>query len=135
MKTDKDLQKSENRVSRETTELTHDRPVFVPATDIYENERSIFVVCDMPGVGDKGVDISLENNVLEITGHQTAESFDGYELLHRGYANGIYQRAFTISDAIDREKISAKIKNGVLHLELPKAEEAKPRKIKVKVEE
>ena len=134
METDKQLTNKEEKKNPQTAELTHDRPVFIPATDIYEKGDSIFVVCDLPGVEQNNVDIALENDVLTITAHQNVETREGLELLHQGYANGIYQRTFNVSDGIDREKIKAKLNNGVLTLELPKAESLKPRKISVNVE-
>lgn len=113
------------------TEMTQDKPVYIPAADIYENDHDITVYADLPGVNDKNVNITLEDDVLTLTGHQNDEAPDGMELLYRGHRPGIYRRAFTLGVAIDREKIDAKIKNGVLTLTLPKAEEAKLRKIKV----
>jgi HSP20 family protein len=134
MDTEKKLVNKEENQSREVAELTHDRPVFVPATDIYEKDETIYVVCDMPGVDEKNIDVTLENDVLTLTGRQDDEVTEGLEILHQGYSTGIYKRSFTIADVIDREKIKAKINNGVLRIELPKSEKAKPRKIKISVE-
>ncbi len=133
MSTDKKLINKIDKQAKEIAELTHDRQVFVPATDIYEKGESIYVVCDVPGVDEKNVDISLENNVLTITAHQELQRIEGYEILHQGYVNGIYQRLFTIMDGVDREKIKAKLNNGVLSVELPKAEALKSKKISVNV--
>jgi HSP20 family protein len=134
MDADKKLAHKEEKTSQEVAELTHDRPQFVPVTDIYEKGDCIYVVCDMPGVDEKNIDIALEKDVLTLTGHQNPEVFDGYELLHQGYESGIYQRSFTITDEIDRERIRAKISNGVLKIELPKSERVKPKKIQISVE-
>ncbi|MBN1863671.1 MAG: Hsp20/alpha crystallin family protein [Victivallales bacterium] len=135
MATDKQLQKKQARdvekAPQAAVEETQDRPVFVPFTDIYEDKNSFALFADMPGVDDKNVDITLEENVLTIVGHQKAAVPEGLELIYRGYQEGMFKRSFTISAPIDRDKISAKIKNGVLGVSLPKAEEAKPRKIAV----
>lgn len=133
MANDKNIsQKEENLQKNEKgAEMTQDRPVYIPAADIYESEHDITVLADMPGVNDKNVDITLEDDVLTLVGHQNDEAPDNMELLYRGYRPGIYRRAFTLGVAIDRGKIDAKIKDGVLTLTLPKAEEAKPRKIMV----
>lgn len=112
-------------------ELTHDRPVFIPETDIFETENAINVVCNMPAVDQKNIDISLENDVLTITGIQEEENFEGYEFLYQGYDRGIFQRSFTLSEAIDSSNIKASIKQGVLRIELPKSPAAKPKKINV----
>jgi len=105
------------------------QPVFTPAADIYEEKDSFTVLADMPGVEQKNIDISLEDNVLTVTGAQSSQDLDNYELMHRGYRTGIYKRSFSLASDVDDAKISAKINNGVLHLTLPKSEKAKPRKI------
>lgn len=112
-------------------EMTQDKPVFIPEADIYENADAITVYADMPGVNDKSVDITLEDDVLTLVGHQSDQAPRDMELLYHEYRPGIFHRVFTLGVAIDRKKIDAKIKNGVLTLALPKAEEAKARKIAV----
>jgi len=126
----KDIQKTETKEIKKT-ELTHDRPIFTPLTDIYEKDDTIWVVCDMPGVDEKQTEISLENDILTVTGHQADATKEKHDLIHHGYQTGIYQRSFSITNQIDKEKIKATIKKGVLSIELPKAEEAKPKKIVV----
>ncbi|OQA25789.1 MAG: Spore protein SP21 [Verrucomicrobia bacterium ADurb.Bin345] len=112
-------------------ELTRDEPVFTPATDIYEKPDAVLVMCDMPGVDEKNVDVTLESGVLTITGRQDAARREGLELLHQGYRTGIFRRTFEVSAEIDASKIDAKISKGVLRLVLPKTEQAQPRKIAV----
>jgi len=107
------------------------QPIFTPAADIYEEQDSFTVLADMPGVEQKNIDISIEDNVLSITGTQSSQDQEGYELLHRGYRTGLYKRSFTLASDIDHAKISAKMHDGVLRLILPKSEKAKPKKIKV----
>ena len=105
-------------------ELTEDRPVFVPATDIYEKADAILVQCDLPGVDEKNLEITLEDNVLTITGRQAEETPEGYDLVLSEYRSGVFRRSFTISNEIDNDGIKARIRNGVLNLELPKAAKA-----------
>jgi len=112
-------------------ELTRDQPVFSPATDIYERDDALVVVCDMPGVDDKHVDITLEEGVLTITGYAQTEEPANEEPLYRGYETGVFRRAFTLGADVDPEKIHARISNGVLRVELGKAEKAKRRQIPV----
>jgi len=127
------LEEIEKREVAETgAERTRDRVAFVPRADIYETEDEIVVVADMPGVDQDTVDITLENNVLSINGYVETTQPEGYSLAHAEYREGDYQRAFTLSDQIDRERIEATIKNGVLRLCLPKITEARIRKIAIK---
>jgi HSP20 family protein len=108
------------------------RPVFLPPADIYETRDSIVVMADMPGVSPDGVDITLERRVLTIRGRSVANEHSGYQRVYNEYADGDYERVFTLSENIDRDRIEATLKDGVLHLVLPKAEAARPRKIELK---
>ena len=125
---EKDLQKTEN-VS--ATERVRNVKTFVPRVDIYENKDALFLVADMPGVDEKTVDIELEKNVLTITGRVENGRVAGGTLMYSEYEIGDYERVFTLSEEIDRDKIVATVKNGVLRLELPKAEQVKPKKIAI----
>lgn len=114
-----------------TTSERVNRKVYVPKVDIYETGDGMVLLIDMPGVDEKSVDVTLDRNVLTIQGKVEPEQFEGYSLAYTEYATGDYQRAFTISDEIDREKIEAVVKNGVLKIKLHKAEQAKARKIAI----
>jgi HSP20 family protein len=109
-----------------------DRPVFIPPSDIYETPDSIVVLAEMPGVPPDGVDITLERRVLTIRGRSAANEHAGYQRVYNEYADGDYERVFTLSENINRDRIEATLKDGVLHLVLPKAETAKARKIELK---
>ncbi|HPC86953.1 MAG TPA: Hsp20/alpha crystallin family protein [Smithellaceae bacterium] len=126
---DKDIQKTEN-VS--ATERIRNVKTFLPRVDIYENKDSLFLLADMPGVDEKTVDIELEKNILTITGRVENGHVGDATMLYSEYEIGDYERVFTLSDEIDRDKIVATVKNGVLRLELPKAEKVKPKKIAIK---
>lgn len=110
------------------------RRVFMPRADICETDDGIVVLADMPGVDEKTVDITLEKNVLTISGRVELEEPKKHNLVYAEYEIGDYQRVFTLSDEIDRDGITAVVKNGVLRLALPKAPQAKTRKIAVKAE-
>jgi HSP20 family molecular chaperone IbpA len=114
------------------SERTRARKAYVPRVDIYETNDEIVVVADMPGVDENSVDITLEKNILSINGFVEPARPDNYSLAYAEYEVGDYQRSFTVSDEIDRDNIQAAVKNGVLHLHLPKAGPAKTRKIAVK---
>lgn len=114
-------------------ESTRPGRVFVPAVDILENEEEIIVLADMPGVSSKNVDIDLRESVLTIEGRITPVEGEKEVTVYREFDWGDYLRQFTLSDAIDQEKITAKMDQGVLRLTLPKAEKRKPQKIQVTV--
>jgi HSP20 family protein len=105
------------------------RQVFLPPADIYETRESIVVLSEMRGVALEGVDITLERRLLSIRGRSAASDHSNYQRVYTEYSDGDYERAFTLS-----ENIEAALKDGVLHLVLPKTETAKARKIELKPE-
>ena len=126
---EKELHKTENTTA---TERIRNIKTFVPHVDIYETKDSLFLTADMPGVDEKTVDVELNKNILTIVGNVCPEVIKDKTMVYSEYETGDYERSFTLSDEIDREKICATVKNGVLHLELPKAEKVKPKKIAIK---
>ena len=124
------------RKERETSdggERTRTRPVFVPCADIYETRDNVFLLVDMPGVAPDAVDITLEKQTLAIRGYGNPEQHQNYRQIHAEYRSGDYERIFTLSEDIDRDKIEASQKNGLLRLVLPKVGPAKVRKIQLKL--
>ena len=113
-------------------EPTRPGVLYCPDVDIYETEDRVVVVADMPGVAPGDIDVTLERNVLTIYGRGGKHAHEGYRRIYREYREGDFERAFTLSESVDRERIKATHKDGVLTLELPKAETAKTRKIDVK---
>src|ERR1700757_3104440 len=118
--------------TREAGQRTPPRPVFLPPADIYETKDAIVVLAEMPGVSSDGVDISLERRVLTIRGRSAGNEHRGYQQVYNEFADGDYERVFTLSENIDRDRIEATLKDGVLQLVLPKAEAARARKIELK---
>ena len=116
----------------EDTERTRECPCFVPRADIYEVDDQIVIVADVPGASEDSIDVTLEKNILTINAFITPQAPDGFSLTHAEYEIGDYQRSFRLSNEIDREKIQATVKDGVLRLYLPKAAAAQARKISVK---
>jgi len=128
-----EIQETEKRQVAETgAERTRDRVAFVPRVDIYEDKEAITVVADMPGVDANSVDVTLDNNVLTINGYVEPTLPEGHSLVYSEYRVGDYQRAFTLSDQIDRDGIEATVRDGVLRVHLPKTSEAKTRKVPIK---
>jgi len=102
-----------------------------PPADIYENQDGLVVMADLPGVAKDGLDVRVENNLLTIRG-KPQHSLPG-DPVYREYGLLNFFRQFELNERVDQENISAELKHGVLTLHLPKAEEAKPRKIDVRV--
>lgn len=105
--------------------------VFIPAVDIFETPEALVLVADMPGVAGDAVTIDLKENLLTIHG-QVSPPVGKQVILAQEYAIGDYYREFQVGEIVDKDKIEATVKNGVLTLTLPKAEKAKPRRIEVK---
>jgi HSP20 family molecular chaperone IbpA len=110
------------------------RPVAAqtPLIDIHEGPEGLVLEADLPGVGQDGVAIHLEDNVLNLTARVDFPAGEAVRLLHEEYRQADFARSFILSDEVDRERISAELKNGVLRLTLPKAERAKTRRIEIK---
>lgn len=115
-----------------TSEQTRLGPTFTPTVDIFETEKEITVLADMPGVKANDLDINLRDDVLTLSGEVESPEGPGERAVLREYRIGRYVRHFNLSDTIDQSKIDAEMKNGVLRLVLAKAEKAVPKKITVK---
>ncbi|MBN1635682.1 MAG: Hsp20/alpha crystallin family protein [Deltaproteobacteria bacterium] len=113
------------------TERSRDRKTFIPRIDVSENSNELIISADISGASEKDVNISLENNVLTIEASVPEQSVEGHTLAYSEYDVGDYHRSFTLSESIDRPKITAKMNNGVLSVVLPKAEQVKPKRIPV----
>jgi len=129
----KEVVKREAEV-QEGIERTRSTKVYAPATDIIEKKDNMVLFADMPGVDEKSVEVTLEKNILTIYGKVEPRMPEKRKLVLSEYGIGDYHRTFTVSDAIDRDRIDATVSNGVLKLVLPKAEALKTKKIAVKAE-
>lgn len=106
-------------------------PRMKPATDILETAEGFSIYVDMPGVRKEELVIDLSEDELRIGGRTAYQGATNENRVHVEFGNVEYSRAFTLSHIVDRERIKATLKNGVLELLLPKAEKALPQKIKV----
>jgi HSP20 family protein len=131
MATEQELQVQQKREVDKTHESTVSARRFLPVTDIFETDQALTVILEMPGVDRDKVDIHVENNVLTIEGRVDFTKYQGLQPLYTEYNVGDYARSFQLSSTINQEGITADLKDGVVTLLLPKAEKAKPRKIKV----
>ena len=127
-----DLQKVDKSSAPTAPEQTRPGAVYTPAVDIFETETSITLLADMPGVEAKDLKIDLRDNVLTLNGRVQPAEKPGESVVLQEYETGTFYREFVLSEAIDQTKIDAKLNDGVLRLELPKVEKARPRQITVK---
>lgn len=104
---------------------------FVPNADIHETDDALTVVLEMPGVDRSRLNVSLENDVLKVDGQIDFSKYEGMEPVYTEYNVGHYTRSFGLSSKVDQGRISAQLEDGVLTLTLPKAAEARPRKIAI----
>lgn len=107
---------------------------WTPAVDVYEDEDSFLIKVELPEVNREDVKVSLNDNMLSISGERRVENEDkrdNYHRVERRY--GQFYRSFTLPPNVNPEAINAQFKDGVLRLTLPKREEAKPKQIEVKV--
>lgn len=128
----KEIQVKEKQEVTSQAEQTTPGPVFTPDVDIFETEKEITLLADMPGVKGENLTIDLRESVLTLSGDVAPYESSGEKSIFVEYETGRYYRQFTLSEVIDQSKINAQLKDGVLRLALPKIEKAAPRKIEVK---
>jgi HSP20 family molecular chaperone IbpA len=126
-----ELQVQQKREIEKKEEATIPARTFLPTTDIFETEQSLNLVVEMPGVDKNKVEVNVEDGVLTMQGRIDFAKYEGMQPVYTEYNVGHYRRSFTLSNKIDQGRITAEMKDGVLTLVLPKAEEAKPRQISV----
>jgi len=126
-----ELQVQQKREVDKAEESTRPTRAFMPSADIFETEEALNVVLEMPGVSKDNVDINVEEGVLTVEGRIDFSKYEGMRPLYSEYNVGPYRRSFRLSNQVDQAKISAEMQDGVISLTLPKAEKAKPRRIKV----
>ena len=113
-------------------EQTRPGRYYVPDVNIYEFDDSLKLWADMPGVKEKDVNVTLKEGVLTILGQVATDMYAGLRPMYTEYNVGNYHREFVLNEDIDESKIRAILRNGVLEVELPKKEKAKPRQIEVR---
>lgn len=113
-------------------ESVNNAPSLVPPTDIYETKDALIMLLDMPGASPDSLNVTLDNRVLTVAARSTPSAPQGYTLVHSEHQDGNYERAFTLADQFDSERIDAVFKDGVPRLTLPKATPSPAKKIAVK---
>ena len=109
------------------------RAALVPPVDIVENDVGITLLADMPGVSKERLGVRVDGDNLLIEGSAEVKVPEQLELLHSEIRNPYFRRSFTLSRELDPSKIEASLRDGVLRLHIPKAEEARPRRVEIKV--
>lgn len=125
-------QELQKREAQDLAEQTREGRVFTPNADIFERDEVITVLADMPGVTPGNLTIDLREGVLTLTGRVESPQSPKEEEVLREYEVGTFFRQFALPEAVDQAKIDARLTDGVVRLELPKAEAARPRRITVK---
>jgi HSP20 family protein len=109
---------------------------WAPAIDMYEDDDRLTVEVELPGLEAKDIDISLGDDILHIRGERKFEGEvkeENYHRIERAY--GYFERNIPLPRKVDENKVAASVAGGVLKIEMPKAEETKPKQIPIKVEE
>jgi HSP20 family protein len=107
---------------------------FVPAVDVYEDDKKVVLKLEVPGIEEKDLDVRVENHTLTVKGERKFEKEEKEENFHRIERRyGSFYRAFTLPSTVETESVDAKYEAGVLKLELKKKPEAQPKQIKVTV--
>ena len=121
------------RTTARETELDQENfGALLPLVDVYEDETGITLTADLPGVSKERLGVKVNGDNLLIEGDVAVPAPQGMEMLYAEILASSYRRSFTLSRELDASKIDANLKDGVLKLRIPKAEEAKPRRIEIK---
>ena len=107
---------------------------WTPAVDIFEDKDAVKIIAELPGVKPEDVKLSIENNVLTLRGEKKQVAEEKTERVHRYERSyGMFERAFALPNTVDPERVEAQFESGLLTIQLPKVERARPREIQVKV--
>jgi HSP20 family protein len=107
------------------------RPTYTPPIDIHEGPEGLTLEADLPGATERNLRVQLEDNVLSLYVRIDSPAPKDARIVHEEYRPGDYHRSFILSDEVDRDRITAELKNGALRLFLPKAERVRARRIEI----
>ncbi|MEQ9409199.1 MAG: Hsp20/alpha crystallin family protein [Fuerstiella sp.] len=125
-----DQTNSENDGGDKPSPASGPRMLFNPPIDIYETPEGLVLYADLPGVQAEGLDLQVQDNRLSLFGRVEKDP-DDTDIVHQEYKVGDFLRSFILSDEVDHERISARLNNGVLRVELPRTTRTEPRRIEV----
>jgi HSP20 family protein len=103
---------------------------FDPAIDVRATDNEVVFVCDVPGVKQEDLELTLENHILTVKGTRRYDGKDNEQVM-LGRAYGAFSRSFTLPDGLDEDNLAANLADGVLTVRIPKHPRAKPRKIQI----
>lgn len=129
-----ELSRTESASPQTASRSAAEPAAMLPAVDIFEDDACVTIMADMPGVSRDRLVVRVDGDGLMIEGAaQAQDSSPGMEIVYGEVLNPVYRRSFTLSRDLDPGKIEASLNQGVLKLVIPKSDEAKPRRIEVKV--
>jgi len=105
--------------------------VYRPSVQVFESTEAVELVAEVPGADETSTELTLNKDELTVRARVTEPKENGSKLVYAEYGIGDYERTFRLSEEIDRQKIEARVKDGVLRVRLPKAEHVQPKKINV----
>lgn len=134
------IQEKMNQLFEDTFSRTRGRDqglgtgMWTPAVDIFETDEAVVVKAELPGVDRDQIGVDVKDGILTLHGERKFEKEvreENYHRIERSY--GTFNRSFSLPASVAQDKISAKFKDGVLEVQLPKRESAKPKQIKIEV--
>lgn len=120
--------------AQQGSEKSPERWVRTPPIDIFETDDGLMLRADLPGVAVDGLDLQVQDNRLTLFGRVSNPAPEGAQLIHQEYHVADFLRSFILSDDVDHDRITARINNGVLEVELPRTPRSQPRRISVRTE-
>lgn len=108
-------------------------PVATPTVDLVDTGKEVVLYADLPGVDAAGLDVTVDGDRLTVRGRSATQAPQGLTAVHREYGPRVFERSFVLSDTIDRERIAARISEGVATVTLPRRDAVAPRKVPVQV--
>lgn len=127
-----DITQATEKAPTDAPESIRGNRLYRPLTDVVETDQGVSMMLEMPGVGPDGVEITLENRVLTVRGKVEQTQPENLQLAYAEYSEGDFERAFSLLEDFDPDRIEAEMRNGVLTLTLPRSAESQPRRIAVK---
>lgn len=102
-----------------------------PKVQVFETQDAVEILAEVPGADQSSTDLAIENDTLTLTARVASPAGDVQQMLYSEISGRDYRRVFRLSDNVDRQRIEARVKDGILRIRLPKAEHAVPRKIAI----
>ncbi len=117
---DEKIQRPEVREATAGGEVEAGKRSYMPAVDLLETEQEVTLIVDVPGVNESGVNLAIEKNILSLTAMPASCEIPSKRLAYSEYGVGEYKRSFALSEEVDRDHVTASLKNGVMKIVLPK---------------